>query len=61
MPIYVYECKHCEAEVELLQRLDDPPPSFCERCQSRGKMVKVLGVSNFQLKGSGWAKDGYSS
>jgi len=61
VPIYVYECKECEAEMEVIQKIADPPPEACEKCEAKGTLNRKLGVSNFQLKGDGWAKDGYSS
>jgi len=60
MPLYVYECKKCGAQQEELQKLNDPAPDVCDACQAKGSLEKVLGVSNFQLKGGGWAKDGYA-
>lgn len=62
MPIYVYGCRKCGNKVEELQKMEDPPPSKCEKCGVEGEMVKKIGVSNFTLAdgGVGWAKDGYS-
>lgn len=40
--------------------MSDPPPAKCEKCEKEGTMVKQMGKSNFELKGGGWAKDGYS-
>ena len=62
MPMYVYRCSACEASVEELQKMDDPPPQECPECQAKGTLEKVLGVSNFSLKpgGVGWANNGYS-
>lgn len=60
MPIYTYRCSKCKAEVEELQKYDDPAPEECPECGARDTLSRELGVSNFQLKGGGWAKDGYS-
>lgn len=60
MPIYIYKCSTCEAEEEILQKLEDPAPEACEECKAEGTMKRIFGVSNFQLVGDGWAKDGYS-
>jgi putative FmdB family regulatory protein len=60
MPLYTYRCSKCKAEVEELQKFDDPPPPECPECKEKDSLERTLGVSNFQLKGSGWAKDGYS-
>jgi len=59
MPIYTYRCWECKAEIEEIQKFDDPAPETCPKCQCRRTLEKTFGVSNFQLKGSGWAKDGY--
>jgi len=59
MPIYVYSCGECKEEVEEIQKIDDPPPEECPKCGKKGTLRKTMGVSNFQLVGSGWAKDGY--
>jgi len=60
MPLYVYECSACKKEIEELQKFDDPVPSTCPHCQAKGTLQRKLGVSNFQLKGGGWASEGYS-
>lgn len=60
MPIYTYACSKCKAEVEEIQKFDDPPPPKCEKCGAEGSMTKTMSPSNFQLKGGGWADDGYS-
>jgi len=59
MPIYTYRCRQCKAEIEEIQKFDDPAPEVCPHCKAKGTLERTLGVSNFQLKGSGWAKDGY--
>lgn len=58
MPIYVYECSKCGAEVEEIQKLSDPPLERHEPCG--GKLSKKMGKSSFALKGGGWYRDGYS-
>lgn len=60
MPVYVYECRECKHELEELQRIGDPAPPECPKCKAQKSLERRLGVSNFQLVGSGWAKDGYS-
>jgi putative FmdB family regulatory protein len=60
VPIYVYQCSACEARVEEIQKMTDPPPAKCDKCGKDGTMEKRMGKTNFELKGSGWAKDGYS-
>ena len=53
MPIYAYKCSECGHEVELLQKLSDPPPAECPNCH-RAALVKQVTAAGFQLKGSGW-------
>lgn len=60
MPIYTYRCRECKAEVEEIQKLGADPPPECPKCGAKGCLDKTLGLSNFQLVGSGWEKDGYS-
>ena len=59
MPIYEYRCPVCGHEVEVLQRLSDPPPK-CEECEEEPVMEKQVSATSFSLKGGGWASDGYS-
>lgn len=61
MPIYVYECLECKSEVEEIQKMSDPPLEDCPKCGKKKVLEKKMGKSNFQLKGGGWADDGYSS
>lgn len=53
MPIYAYKCSECGHDVELLQKLSDPPPTECPNCH-RAALVKQVTAAGFQLKGSGW-------
>jgi putative FmdB family regulatory protein len=59
VPVYEYRCKKCRAEVEYLQRMSDPPKKKCEACG--GPLERLISQTSFQLKGSGWYKDLYSS
>lgn len=56
MPIYEYRCEKCGNKFEKIAKYDDVVS--CEICGYVTKKVPPL--SNFQLKGKGWAKDGYS-
>ena len=58
MPIYEYECTACDKVFELQQRMSDEPLKCCPECE--GEVRKLVSVSSFQLKGSGWFTDGYS-
>lgn len=59
MPVYTYECEECKERTEELQRISDPVPETCPKCKQKGTLRRAMSLSNFQLKGSGWAKDGY--
>ncbi|MFC1494057.1 FmdB family zinc ribbon protein [Thermodesulfobacteriota bacterium] len=59
MPFYEYECTKCHNQVEILQRISDPPVKKCEQCN--GKMKKLISNSTFHLKGSGWYVTDYKS
>ncbi len=52
MPIYEYKCKKCGKEFELFQGISDPAAKSCKFC--RGPVHKMMSLSSFQLKGSGW-------
>jgi len=59
MPVYEYECKACGKEFEYQQRMSDPDKTVCEACG--GELARLISRTAFQLKGSGWYKDLYSS
>jgi putative FmdB family regulatory protein len=59
MPIYVYGCNACGGVEEHIQRFSDPPLTECSSCG--GRLEKQVTAAAFQLKGSGWYKDGYAS
>jgi len=59
MPIYEYKCQKCGKEFEELQRITDPPLSSCPFCN--GPVTKLLSLSSFQLKGSGWYVTDYGN
>jgi len=58
MPIYEYECLKCGKTMEALQRFSDPPLCECSRC--KGEVRKLISMSTFHLKGSGWYVTDYS-
>ena len=60
MPIYEYACRKCGKTAEYMQRMSDPPKRKCEHCGSQS-LERVISQTSFQLKGSGWYKDLYSS
>ena len=60
MPIYEYACGKCEHEFEVEQRISEDPVKTCPKCRSR-RVRRLISVTSFALKGSGWYSDGYSS
>ena len=60
MPIYEYKCKACNREFEYQQRMADPDKTDCEACGASA-LERMISRTAFQLKGSGWYKDLYSS
>jgi putative FmdB family regulatory protein len=59
MPIYEYECVPKKHRFEELQKVSARPLRKCKLCG--GKVKKLVSATAFQLKGSGWYKDGYAS
>ena len=59
MPIYEYQCVSCLWKTEIVEKLLDRDliDHFCERCKL--PMKRLISVTNFELKGDCWAKDGY--
>lgn len=60
MPTYVYKCPKCNSEVELIQKITEKISPMCTNEECNCEMESVIGSTSFVLKGSGWAKDGYS-
>ncbi len=58
MPIYEYECTKCGRTTEAMQRFSDAPLTQCEDCQ--GELRKLISMSTFHLKGSGWYTTDYA-
>ncbi len=57
MPIYQYVCPECKQEIEIIQKINDEPPT-CNKCKIKFK--KIISNCSFVFKGSGWGADGYS-
>ncbi|MGM0595516.1 MAG: FmdB family zinc ribbon protein [Myxococcota bacterium] len=53
MPIYEYFCENCKKKQEVLQEIDEAPIEECPLCKSPN-IKKLVSVSSFKLKGSGW-------
>ena len=58
MPIYEYECRKCNAHVEILQKITDKPLTKCRKCG--GRLEKQWSPTSFQFKGSGWYVTDYA-
>jgi putative FmdB family regulatory protein len=58
MPIYEYSCEACGAHIERMQRVSAPPLRVCPKCG--GGLHKMMSLSSFQLKGSGWYATDYA-
>ena len=59
LPIYEYQCTNCGKKFDLIQRITDDPLELCSFCS--GKLQKLISLSNFQLKGSGWYATDYKN
>ena len=55
MPIYEYKCEECGHELEEMQKFSDDPLTKCPKC-GKEALKKVISLSAFHLKGSGWYK-----
>lgn len=53
MPIYDYECQHCAARMEKIQKINDAALVDCPEC-GQSSLKKVVTAGNFRLKGDGW-------
>ena len=60
MPIYEYRCRKCGKQFEYMQRMSEGPKRKCEECGALA-LERLISSTSFQLKGSGWYKDLYSS
>lgn len=59
MPVYEYYCDRCKREFEIERRITEERRDECPYCGQISR--RVLSAAAFVLKGSGWAKDKYSS
>lgn len=57
MPIYEYRCNKCGKEFEIFQGIADPAAKSCKFC--KGPVHKLMSLSSFHLKGSGWYATDY--
>lgn len=59
MPLYEYICTACNHHFEEVQKFSDKPIRKCPAC-GKNKAEKKISLAGFQLKGTGWYKDGYN-
>jgi putative FmdB family regulatory protein len=52
MPIYEYKCRKCQKQFEVFQGISDDDFKQCKFC--KGPVDKLISLSSFHLKGSGW-------
>lgn len=57
MPIYEYQCKNCGKVFEVFQGMTDSPVKTCRFC--KGAVKRLISMSTFHLKGSGWYATDY--
>ncbi len=58
MPIYEYKCQKCGRQYEAFQGISDPELKSCKFC--KGNVHKLVSLSSFSLKGSGWYATDYA-
>ncbi|MEC8063277.1 MAG: zinc ribbon domain-containing protein [Pseudomonadota bacterium] len=59
MPIYEFHCTACASTFEQLVKIGQKTHS-CIFCSST-EVTKLISQTNFQLRGSGWARDSYET
>jgi putative FmdB family regulatory protein len=59
MPIYEYVCNACGHEFEEWQKISDAPVRTCPTCGKR-KVERLVSLSAFHLKGTGWYVTDYA-
>lgn len=57
MPLYEYQCASCQKVHEVMQKFSDAPMATCPDCN--GSVSKLISMSSFALKGSGWYTTDY--
>ena len=58
MPIYEYQCRKCGKQFEAFQGITEPELKACKFC--KGKVQKLVSLSSFSLKGTGWDATDYA-
>ncbi|UCC66925.1 MAG: zinc ribbon domain-containing protein [Deltaproteobacteria bacterium] len=59
MPIYEYQCTNCGRIFEVMQNITEQPLQACKYCS--GKLQRLISLTNFQLKGTGWYATDYQN
>jgi putative FmdB family regulatory protein len=58
MPLYEYRCAKCGEKFEVIQKFSDAPLTIHEACG--GTVERLISLSGFSLKGSGWYATDYA-
>jgi len=58
MPIYEYKCQKCGRQFEAFQGINEPDLKSCKFC--KGKVHKIMSITSFSLKGTGWYATDYA-
>ena len=56
MPLYEFYCEDCNDVFDCIVPIGTKEYT----CMCGSKAHKIMSLSNFKLKGGGWAADGYS-
>lgn len=59
MPTYVYRCKQCGHQFEIVQKMKDKPLTECPKC--KGEIARILFPVGIVFKGSGFHVNDYPS
>ncbi|MCE5321779.1 hypothetical protein LLG46_00525 [bacterium] len=59
MPTYVYRCKKCGHQFEIVQKMKDKPLTQCPKCN--GEIARLLFPVGIVFKGPGFHVNDYPS
>jgi putative FmdB family regulatory protein len=57
MPLYEYQCQHCSAHFERIEKASALKDGRCPECG--GEAHRLIGAPALQFKGSGWYVNDY--
>ena len=57
MPLYEYQCQHCSAHFERIEKASALKDGRCPECG--GDAHRLIGTPALQFKGSGWYVNDY--